>query len=616
MRGMAETGTFRGEQPGSTNKSRATGSWVGTQPHRALGALGLLASLLAFQSLALGQTQVAPKATARDHKQTTAPAPVAEPRALNPSGAPTTSANATSVGATPGATSASANSVNATPNVATPVNATSVGANQPTTSTQAATGKVVPASGASAPALSNGSSLSTATHSNALTRRAVVERALAAGPSLRSRDAERAAAEARVDQAIAAFLPRIKLSATYRRVSPTEVTLGDAAIVGARNGGALFVGPSPAAGIPNLIVDSQGQPIGAQKFTIKSIENQYELKAELGIPLSDLLLRMRRTVGAAKSATEASRLMVDAERQKIALDASLAYFNFLRADESVRVSQQSLERSRALLEDAKATTRAGLTTSLDVSRVDALVASTEVTVAEAERMRALTRRQLQILLDDDHLDPQAGEIVASNAPVGPVLSLDEATRRAVSNRAELRAMREAVAAVDQRRASYQVARYPRLDGFGQALSGQPNSAIFPPQHQWRTTWAVGVTLSYSPNETVSNGAIVAESEADYERLSADLETADRNIRLQTAAAVLDITKAQTQIDAATRAKRAATEAYDAAQRLYRAGEATTTDVLDAETRLLGAALQLTNAQIDLASAQVRLEHATGKSLTP
>src|SRR5512133_954799 len=466
MRGMAETGTFRGQNPGSTNKSRATGSWVGTQPHRALGALGSLASLLAFQSLALGQTQVAPNATARDHQETTAPARVAEPRASNPSGAPTTSANATSVGATPGATSASANSVNATPNVATSVNATAVGAtssatavgatkpttlggaNQPTTSTQAATGKVVPASSASAPALSNGSSLSAATHSNALTRRAVVERALAAGPSLRSRDAERAAAEARVDQAIAAFLPRIKLSATYRRVSPTEVTLGDAAIVGARNGGALFVGPSPAAGIPNLIVDSQGQPIGAQKFTIKSIENQYELKAELGIPLSDLALRMRRTVGAAKSATEASRLMVDAERQKIALDASLAYFNFLRADESVRVSQQSLARSRALLEDAKATTRAGLTTSLDVSRVDALVASTEVTVAEAERMRALTRRQLQILLNDDHLDPQAGEIVETNVPVGPVLSLDEATRRAVSNRAELRAMREAVAAVD------------------------------------------------------------------------------------------------------------------------------------------------------------------------
>src|SRR5512133_1590459 len=456
MRGMAETGTFRGQNPGSTNKSRATGSWVGTQPHRALGALGSLASLLALQSLALGQTQVAPNATARDHQETTAPARVAEPRASNPSGAPTTSANATSVGATPGATSASANSVNATANGATS-SATAVGAtkpttlggaNQPTTSTQAATGKVVPASSASAPALSNGSSLSAATHSNALTRRAVVERALAAGPSLRSRDAERAAAEARVDQAIAAFLPRIKLSATYRRVSPTEVTLGDAAIVGARNGGALFVGPSPAAGIPNLIVDSQGQPIGAQKFTIKSIENQYELKAELGIPLSDLALRMRRTVGAAKSATEASRLMVDAERQKIALDASLAYFNFLRADESVRVSQQSLARSRALLEDAKATTRAGLTTSLDVSRVDALVASTEVTVAEAERMRALTRRQLQILLNDDHLDPQAGEIVETNVPVGPVLSLDEATRRAVSNRAELRAMREAVAAVD------------------------------------------------------------------------------------------------------------------------------------------------------------------------
>lgn len=571
MRQMADAGDSIEMNPISADAKRVLGRETGARPQGALIALGPLACLLAFTSPVLAQTQSGLEVSARERQQTAVPAADAAATNLHVSGA-----------------AAAADTSE----------------------------KHVPVSIA-APALSSGAIASSeATHGNTLTRRTVVERALAAGPSLRSRDAERAAAEARVDQAIAAFLPRIRLFATYRRVSPLEVSLSDAALVGARNGGALFVGPSPAAGVPNLIVDSQGQPIGAQKFTIRSIENQYELKAELGIPLSDLLLRMRRSVGAAKSATEASRLMADAERQKIALDASIAYFNFLRADESVRVSRQSLARSRALLEDAKATTRAGLTTNLDVSRVDALVASTEVTVAEADRMRALTRRQLQILLNDDHLDPQGGESAVSDVPNGPALSLEEATRRAVTNRAELLAMRQAVAAIDQRRASYRVARYPRLDGFGQALSGQPNSAIFPPQDRWRTTWAVGVTLSYSPNDTVSNGAIVAESDAEYTRLSADLEAADRNVRLQTAAAVLDITKAQTQIDAATRGKRAASEAYDAAQRLYRAGEATATDVLDAENRLLGAELQLNNARIDLASAQVRLDHATGKSLAP
>ncbi len=452
-------------------------------------------------------------------------------------------------------------------------------------------------------------------HRGGLTRQTVVTRAIAAGPSLLAREAEHDAAEARVDQAIAAFLPRLKVSATYRRVSPLEVTLGNAAIVGANNAGPLFVGPVPTGAASNLIVDSKGQPIGAQAFKIHSIENQVELKAELGIPISDLLLRMRRSVGAAKSAAEAARLMQDAEVQKVALDASLAYYNFLRAESSLQVSKRSLDRSRALLNDAKATTRAGVTTNLDVLRVDALVASTEVTVAEAERLRALTKRQLQILLDDNRLDPQVGEELQQEVPDSEVLSDDEATRRAQANRLELKALREAVSAAEKRQSSYQMARYPRLDGFGQAIQGRPNNAIFVPQDEWRVTWAVGVTLSYAPNETIGNGAIAAEARADYARLQAELESADRNIRLQATASVLDLTKSKTQIDAAMRAQQAASDAYQAAQQLYRVGEATTTDLLDAETRLLGAELQFIHARIELASAQARLTHATGADLT-
>jgi outer membrane protein TolC len=370
----------------------------------------------------------------------------------------------------------------------------------------------------------------------------------------------------------------------------------------------------PPGASSNLIVDSRGQPIGAQSITLHSIENQYELKAELGIPISDLLLRMRRSVGAAKSAAVAARSMQDAETQKVALDASLAYYNFLRAESSLQVSRRSLTRTRALLEDAKATTRVGVTTNLVVLRVDALVASTEVTVAEAERMRALTKRQLQILLDDDRLDPLVGEEIPTDPSTIDPISSEEASKRAQANRLELKALREAIVATQQREGAYQVARFPRLDGFGQAIQGRPNSAIFIPQDQWRTTWAVGMTLSYSPNETISNGAALAEARADHARLEAELETADRNIRLQTTAAVLDLNKAKTQIEAAMRAERAARDAYQAAQQLYRVGEATTTDLLDAETRLLGAELQSTHARLDLATAQVRLGHAMGVDL--
>jgi len=448
-----------------------------------------------------------------------------------------------------------------------------------------------------------------------LTRREVVARAVEKGPSLASRAAEREAAQARVDQAVAAFLPRLKVSATYRRVAPVEVTLGDAAIVGARTEGALFMGPSPAPGLPNLVVDAAGQPVGAQLFTVASIENQYELKAEVGVPLSDLLFRMQKAVGAARAGEGAAAAMENAERQKIALDATLAYYGFARADASVEVSRRSLERTRALLADTQAIARAGMTTEADVLRVDALVAATEVAVAEAERMRALTRRQLQILLDDDRLEPAVGEAIAADRAATPVPSVDEATRLALANRRELAALRDAVAATEKKQASSRVARYPRLDGFAQVVEGRPNNAIFLPTDAWQPTWAVGVTVSYSPNDTVVNGAAAAESRADESRLRAELENAERNVKLQTAAAVYDLTKARGAIDAAERGAQAATRAQQAASALYRAGEATATDVLDAETRLLAAELQLVYARLDLAIAATRIDYAVGRDLT-
>jgi outer membrane protein TolC len=442
----------------------------------------------------------------------------------------------------------------------------------------------------------------------------VVRRAIEKGATVKSRAAERDAAQARVDQAIAAFLPRVKLSATYRRVSPVEIPLGDAAIVGAKNEGGLYVGPT----LPNgrtVILDDQQQPVGAKRFTIQGIENQYELKAELGIPISDLIFRMNRTVGAAKSATKATELLESTERQKTALDATIAYYNFLRAESSLRVSQRSLERSKALLEDAKATTRAGVTTKVDALRVDALVASTEVAVAEAQRMVSLTRRQLQVILADDKLEPRAGDEGITDSSLAVLPTVEDATRGALTNRGELKALRVAVESVDKKQSSSQVARYPRLDGFGQVMNGRPNNAISIPVDQWKTTWAVGVTLSYSPNDTINNGAVVAETRAERERLSSELENAERNVKLQTASAVYELSKAQTVIDAAKRGQQAASDANEAAKALYRAGEATTTDLLDAETRLLSAELQLVYARLDLATAQSRLDYAVGNDLT-
>ena len=114
-----------------------------------------------------------------------------------------------------------------------------------------------------------------------------------------------------------------------------------------------------------------------RSFAFNFPVNNYTLLARLSIPLSDYVLRISDASDATKSARESSRLDVLAEKLRVASDARILYFNWLRGWAQVAIAQNTLESTRARLNDARASFEVGSISKADLLSIEALVANTE-----------------------------------------------------------------------------------------------------------------------------------------------------------------------------------------------------------------------------------------------
>jgi outer membrane protein TolC len=454
-----------------------------------------------------------------------------------------------------------------------------------------------------------------AAHPGGLTAAEVAKKAMTASPLVAGRQAELEVAGIKIDEAAIQFYPRLTFRGNYARISKASTSLGDGALVGAANPGPILVGPCNAQvpNSPQCAVDTQGLPLQAFQFSIPVNLNTYGLSAQLGLPLSDYLLRLSKTLAATYANERAAKLNKQAERLKAATDGSVAYYNWTRSVASLTVAESALVRISQLQKDTQAAFSAGTSTKADVLRVDALAASTELTIASASSMKSLATEQLGVLMGVPVADWQVGEDIRADTahlpdrpPLPPMI--DEAFKQ----RLELRALESADVALGKAASATRMGELPRLDAFGQYDVARPNSRYaFDPSRR-HSSWAVGLALSWTVNDTFANSASARQLEANRRKLAADLDNAKRGLQMEVTSSYLDEKKARVALSTAQRGLKAAQEAYRVAVDLYRVGRARTTDLIAAEQELLSASLNEVNAAIDARLAVVRLEHAVGR----
>jgi outer membrane protein TolC len=448
-----------------------------------------------------------------------------------------------------------------------------------------------------------------------LTADEVARRASANSPALNAQEAKLRSAQASLQETNFAFVPQVKGTAGYTRLSPTSSDFGGA-IVAAPTPGGVFAGPCTDPMVPpgvSCLYDQEGNPVGAAEFGFDNPLNQFSLQASLGVPFSDYLLSLTPARKSSLAQVKAAQYANEAERLQVESDARQAYYRWLGSIASVAVAQQSLEHTQARLVDAQNAFEAGAASKADVMRLEAAAASVNASVERAREYETLARQQLALLMGDGGIpNYRVGESVLGAPPPLPKEDLDQLVELAYANRLELRAMEQSLDGMDYGVRATRANYYPRLDGFAEATYANPNTRFFPLTSEWRSSWSAGVTLTWVMNQALVTKARVAKVEAERADLRAQYENVKRGIALEVSSAYADFRAARAVATYQDKAEAASSEAYRVAVDLYRNGEATTTDVLEAESERVNTTLQRVNAHIELHSAATRLAFATGQ----
>jgi outer membrane protein len=148
---------------------------------------------------------------------------------------------------------------------------------------------------------------------------------------------------------------------------------------------------------------------------------------------------------------------------------------------------------------------------------------------------------------------------------------------------------------------------------GQAIYANPNPRVFPPHDTFDGTWAVGITLSYSPNDLANGSASARGLDARAASIDAQAASLRDALRADLSAAAGALRENVVAMETTARALESAEEAYRVRRELFRAGRATTAEITDAETDLLRARIESANAVVDRRVARARIEYLLGRA---
>jgi outer membrane protein TolC len=415
-----------------------------------------------------------------------------------------------------------------------------------------------------------------------------------------ARRQEVAAAQAALEQARSAYLPRISGAARYVRLSDLAVpTIGN-----------LVVAPTVGTGpIP------PGAPLLNVPVSFPILLDQYTLSAGLQLPLSDYLLRIPQGVSGARAGADAAALGDHSTRLRVAADARVLYYTWLRARGQDEVVVQSLEQARGHLEDVRHLAEAGVASKADVLRVESQVAGAELLAVRTHNLVELVEQQIRTAMHDPVTTKYSvGETVDADVPAIDAGDLDALLQEAGRNRLELRALLESARALREQAKAARAVGWPRLDGFADGTYANPNPRILPQKDEFIGSWDVGIQLSWAPTDSWGTSAAAQAAEARASQIDAQRALAEDGIRIEVTQARQALQEATVGIGTTRRGLDAAQESYRVRRVLFQNGRATSVELTDAETELTRARLEALSARIDLRIARVRLDHALGRDV--
>jgi outer membrane protein TolC len=409
-------------------------------------------------------------------------------------------------------------------------------------------------------------------------------------------------AAARVDEAWAAFLPRLSAFGKYTRLSDFNLPAIQAGqIIG------TLLPPGTPITVNNL---NQLRPVSLV-FPFFVLDN-WLIQETLTVPISDYFLRTQQNYTAATRSQDAARWDVITQRATSQSNGAGAYYSWLLARGSVIVAIQAVNDQKTHLRDARNQFNVGNASKADVLRAETQEASAELALERTKNLADLSEKQMRVAMhakDDEVLLP--GEDLES--PVPPVQgNVQQMTIEAIANRPEIKSADANADAVREQAKAEKAGRYPVLSAFGDVITGNPNPRYIPPTNVFNTTWDLGAQVTWSPNDILIANGRSADADSRAASIIANKGVVRDGIEVEVTQTLQAVREADFSIDTSTRELASAQEAYRVAHELFNNGRGTSTTLTDAETELTRARLDLLNAKAQARIARIRLDHALGR----
>jgi outer membrane protein TolC len=413
--------------------------------------------------------------------------------------------------------------------------------------------------------------------SGGLTSDQAAARAAKVSPTVRRKLQETLSAETRVRTVKLARVPRVDTTLRYTRLS--AVTL-----------------PSVLAGFITI-------PL-----------NNYAADATLAVPISDYFVRIPPLVDAANAEVRGSKIAEESARLTAAVDARVAYYEWVRARLQVVVAEHLVVQVGQTVKQVEALVEVQRASKADLLRLQAQAAQAELARVQTRSALAIREEQLRILIGAAPEEPLTiGEDVRTDVAVPTLGSDAQLVRDALARRLETRSLTAAEDALKQLRQSQKAERYPRLSAFAQANYDDPNQrAIGSTGAQF--SWALGAQITWSPNDLLGAGPKIDDTTAKLGAIEADRQNLQDGVRAELTADVQQVEIAREAIVNTGKALAAAEEGYRVRKELLAAERVTAVELVDAETELTRARIDAIDARVDLRIALTRLTHAEGRDV--
>lgn len=363
----------------------------------------------------------------------------------------------------------------------------------------------------------------------------------------------------------------------------------------------------------NSVVPAFSIPFGGMTVSIpSSLPNNYVAEANVNIALSDYIWRYPQLVKAAKLGLEVAKTSKASAMIDAGQEARLAYYEWMRARLNVLVAQRTLVQIQATATQIQAQFDVQRVSKADLLRIQSQEAESEQTLDQLKNLAALREEQLRLLIGAGGSEElTVGEDVRKDMSPPEIAGLEDAVKKATAQRLDVRTLVQGIAAKERQAEAEKSGYLPRLSAFGVADYARPNQRIFPVADEFRGTWSVGATLSWTLNDALVASTTQHRLKAETDELRADKENLLRGTRIEILSAQQSVQLALHALQTSAKGLAAAEEGYRVRRELLNAERATAVELVDAQTDLTRARITALNARVDLRVAVAQLQHALG-----